>query len=606
MVLSVRALLALTSLILIPGVLLALLAGFGGRKADAQSPPVAASPNVELVTVRPGTVAISGVFSRTAPYFYVSGADSVTVFDVSDPRNPLPTGKLVNAVFENEAMTLGERIGADGKVKRFVLIGNDLANVTANPSELVHVGRIGGQELIIVDVTDPANPTIIGRTPSTGTAAATTSTHTVACVNASCSVVYSAGDDGKFSIFDLTDLTKPKQIATADSPAAGPNPVFTSGAGHHWNIDGAGIAWHTGSGGTTAFDISDPLHPRPITGTDENGVKTPYNDFIHHNSQRPNARAFRPGRAASVENGNVALVTEEDYVNDGDEIACDLAGTFQTWSVNALDGSRSMHPLDIINPPNEAGGGLSSPVGGFCSAHWFDFHQSGIVAQGYYQQGLRLIDVRNPRDLKQFGYFTGGGGEVWDAYWAPQRDPSGAVVPGKKTNLVYTVDAVRGVEVFAVNDLPPDLPVTGDEGSRGAFPADPAAAPGEPKGSKASRPCSPPGSRFTRGNRLTSRGIRLRGIALARGGCRVRRVEVAVARRTGKKCRFLRADGRFGARRSCSKPQFLRATGTTKWRFAISLRLPRGRYAVYSRAADTAGTVETWGRKRKILRARVR
>src|SRR4051812_33049132 len=202
MVVSIRALIALCSLLLVPGVLLALLAGFGSRKADAQAPPIVASPNVELVASvqGKGTAAISGVFSRTAPYFYVSGADSVSVFDVSNPRDPQLKGKLVNAVFENEAMTMGERLGADGKVRRFVLIGNDLANVTANPAEVVHVGRIGGQELIIVDVTDPTAPSIAGRTPSTGTAAATTSTHTVACVNASCSIAYTAGDEGRFSV----------------------------------------------------------------------------------------------------------------------------------------------------------------------------------------------------------------------------------------------------------------------------------------------------------------------------------------------------------------------------------------------------------------------
>jgi hypothetical protein len=34
-----------------------------------------------------------------------------------------------------------------------------------------------------------------------------------------------------------------------------------------------------------------------------------------------------------VGRGNVLLVTEEDYFNDGDELLCDRAGTFQTWKV---------------------------------------------------------------------------------------------------------------------------------------------------------------------------------------------------------------------------------------------------------------------------------
>ncbi len=32
----------------------------------------------------------------------------------------------------------------------------------------------------------------------------------------------------------------------------------------------------------------------------------------------------------------------------------------------------------------------------------------------------------------------------------PVRNAAGKAVPGKKTNLVYTADAVRGVEVFEV------------------------------------------------------------------------------------------------------------------------------------------------------------
>jgi hypothetical protein len=145
---------------------------------------------------------------------------------------------------------------------------------------------------------------------------------------------------------------------------------------------------------------------------------------------------------------------------NGDELVCDRAGSFQTWEIPSLDaagysggtpGAGSIRPLDLINPV-KVGDGLSAPVGGFCSAHWFDYHQSGMIAQGYYQQGLRFIDVRDARDLKQHGYVTGGATEVWDAYWVPQRNRKG-VAQAKKTNLVYSADLVRGLEVYEV-DVP--------------------------------------------------------------------------------------------------------------------------------------------------------
>jgi hypothetical protein len=440
-----------------------------GRPNRGTSPsgihvPLVSSPNVRLTSTFPETQGISGEFARTGSFFYMSSLDSISVFDTTDPLRPRLTGTLGNLVFENEAMTYGERRGPDGRLQRFVLVGNDLYNVTVDPSTGPKRGRVGGGEVIVVDVTDESRPHVRARTPGTGAGAMTTSTHTVQCLTPACHFAYSAGEEGLFSILDLRDLDKPVQIATVRSPASAPSAIFTRGSGHYWDFDSAGIGWHTGSGGAVAFDVRDPLAPKLLNGTDAHGTQTPWNDFIHHNSFRPNATKFRRGRSASVANGNVLLVTEEDYFNDGDELACERAGTFQTWEVPDLDGAAyrasnpdaqpnlgTITPLDLINPV-ALGDGLSTPVGGFCSAHWFDYHQSGIVAQGYYQQGLRFIDVRNARDLRQYGYFTGGGTEVWDAYWVPQRDRHG-VASTKKTNVVYSVDLVRGLDVFEV-DVP--------------------------------------------------------------------------------------------------------------------------------------------------------
>jgi len=406
--------------------------------------PLVTSPNARFVGNFPETQGISGEFARTGSYFYMSSLDSISVFDTSDPLRPKLTGTLPNLVFENEAMSYGER-RSDGELERFVLVGNDLYNVSADPSGGVQRGRIGGGEVIVVDVTDPANPRVRSRTP------ATTSTHTLQCVTVACDYAYTAGDNGGFSIIDLRDLDAPAEIGTGTSSASAPNSIFTSGSGHYWDFDSAGIGWHTGSGGAAAFDVSNPTAPVQINGTDEHGTQTPYNDFIHHNSMRPNASKFRAGAGPSVASGNVLLVTEEDYFNDGDELLCDRAGTFQSWHVPDMEGPANIAPLDIINPV-KFGDGLSAPIGGFCSAHWFDYHQSGIVAQGYYQQGLRFIDVRDARDLKQHAYVTGGATEVWDAYWVPQRDRRG-VAKTNKTNIVYSTDLVRGLDVYEV-DVP--------------------------------------------------------------------------------------------------------------------------------------------------------
>ncbi|SDI17659.1 hypothetical protein SAMN05192558_101283 [Actinokineospora alba] len=401
------------------------------------SVPLVSTPNIRHVGNFPETAAISGVFAKSAPYFYVSSLDSVSVFDVSDPLRPRLTGTLPNLLFENEAVNYGEVRRGD-RVERFLLLGVDLYQ--ASPGDISHVNA-GGGEVVVVDVTDPANPRIRSRV------SAPTSTHTVACVRETdCRYAYTAGDTGQASIIDLTDLDAPAlAVDRFPSPAAGPNPVFSSGAGHKWNFDNAGFGVHTGSGGTAIFDVRDPARPALVTTTGADGVAAGWNDFIHHNSDRPNADRFTPGSAPSVENGNVILVTEEDYENTD----CATAGSFQTWHVETLDGTPSaIKKLDKINPV-DLGEGVVAPHMAFCSAHWFDYHSSGIVAAGFYEAGLRLLDVRDPRDIKEYGYFASGLSEVWDAYWVPERTRNG-VATGKKTNIVYTADLVRGLDVFTV------------------------------------------------------------------------------------------------------------------------------------------------------------
>jgi len=423
---------------------------------DGVSVPVISSPNIRFVGNFPDTAAISGVFAKSAPYFYVSSTDSITVFDVSDPVHPRPTGVLPNLVFENEAMNYGEKL-VDGVVNRFVLVGADL--VEYSPTDPAYVAE--DNEMMVVDVTDPANPYIRSRLKTQ------TNTHTVSCLEeTNCQYAYTAGRNGQFSVVDLSDLDNPREAGVFTSPAGGPNARFKRGAGHKWNFDDAGYGVHTGSGGSAIFDVSDPTAPRVVATTDANGVTGPWNNFIHHNAARPNAFEFDAGQAPNLSMGNVLLVTEEDYENTD----CATAGSFQSWHVPTLDGSTgTITPLDRINPV-DLGEGVSAPNMAFCSAHWFDVHQSGIVAQGYYEGGLRLIDARDPRNLTEYGYVASGLSEVWDAYWVPQRNKKG-VAGASKTNIVYTVDAVRGLDVYTV-DLPGSggstAPLLGAVGPMGA------------------------------------------------------------------------------------------------------------------------------------------
>jgi hypothetical protein len=106
-----------------------------------------------------------------------------------------------------------------------------------------------------------------------------------------------------------------------------------------------------------------------------------------------------------------------------------------------------------------------------------------------------------------------------------------------------------------------------------------------------------------------SRGrLSLRGVSRARGCSRVKvtRVYVAVYRAVKGGCRPLRPNGRLGPRRSCRKPILLRARGTTKWRFARRVRLPRGRYGLWVMARDNVGHREHGKRRGRRATFRLR
>lgn len=402
------------------------------------------SDNVAQLSSNPTQVGISGCFLTTKPLFVTSGLDSVRVWDVSDAAHPAQVGVLPQALFENEAMNCGERKTSTG-TRRFALIGIDA--VQAAPGDFEHVNA-GGNEMVVVDVTRPTEPKIVSRAPST------TSTHTVACIDETdCTYVYSAGNGDHFSIFDLRNLAKPREVdAKPDQP--GVQPFFSPTAGHKWNFDAAGVGTHTGWNGASMWRTTNPARPRLITTTGAAGKGTDpkypgWNNFILHNSFRPNARAFKANSAPSFAHGNIMLATEEDY----EQTDCTQAGSFQTWWVKKLDGTKNaIVPLDKVELSDL--GNFPLPQGAFCSSHWFDFRPGGLVAVGFYGGGTQVIDARDPKHLKSFGYAIGGASEVWDSMWVPVYDKSGRQTRAR-SNVLYSIDLVRGLDVYAV-DVPGD------------------------------------------------------------------------------------------------------------------------------------------------------
>ena len=86
----------------------------------------------------------------------------------------------------------------------------------------------------------------------------------------------------------------------------------------------------------------------------------------------------------------------------------------------------------------------------------------------------------------------------------------------------------------------------------------------------------------------------------AGGAGKVAQVTLSIDRKSGKRCRFLSRSHRLSRARSCSKPVWLTASGTSRWSFRLPRKLSHGRYQVAVRAVDSSGNLATSKRALKL------
>lgn len=370
------------------------------------------SNNIDVLGTLPIVGAIGANFHPLHNRFmYVTGVEGLTTLDIGDPARPRVTDFDPLPHFENEDVSVGGNL---------LLIANDSAE--------------GIGLLYVFDISTPAAPVLRGQPivldtiASDVTSASTVPSHTVTCIKG-CQFAYLAGNSSGITIVDLRNLDAPKIAGTF-------KPAITGFATHDITLDAYGLAWIAGGDGTAAYDIQNPLRPRLRAITDFSGTAG-LNDFIHHNSLRP---SLVGGRKST----SIVYITEEDYARP----TCQDAGSFQTWKMNNSFSPSKLTNLDSwvteLDELTRTAG--HSPATILCSAHWFDA-RNGIVAQGWYEQGTRILDVRNPYDIKQIGYFVMPTTETWDAKWAP-TDPNGQVL--------YTIDFARGIDILRFNNTNPN------------------------------------------------------------------------------------------------------------------------------------------------------
>lgn len=440
--------------------------GLSGARADLADPPdptgFLASDNIEVHSVFPQQAAVGARFRDN--YMFLTSLSGLIVYDISDPLAPVPVGAHPLPHFQNEDVDLGSDI---------LLISNDSAESYG--------------VLYIFDISQPSAPKLIGQPYQMGGNPAgpvvdaadflgvvpdqMNPGHTASCI-LDCTFAW-VSDAGGMRVIDLTNPASPVTLGTFGTPAAG-----DLGITHDVQTDENGIAWISGYGGVSGYavpaDYAQGVHAAAEAGvaalneyhksllvadTDKSGESrygttfglddgSTYNDFILHNSQR-------------LKDSDVVYVTEEDYSRPG----CNGAGSFETWRLPMRDETDAqgnvtkvitgepVTPIDkwqteLLTDGANNDQGRPQPAA-MCSAHYFDLEQN-VVAQGWYEQGMRLLDVSNPADIRQVGYLIPPNGASWSAYFAP-TDPAG--------RALYLLDANLGL-VVAEYDRPTEGPLS--------------------------------------------------------------------------------------------------------------------------------------------------
>ena len=408
------------------------------------------SENVRLVTNVPTGVGVGGRFSggyyfhttaRATGYNGPSGDAAsdggLWVFDVKNPESPTIAAHLPLPLWQNEDVDLSP-------TRKILLIALDRRTSTAPAPAPISAPQLPGV-LFVYDIAEPTRPVLKSALPlpaEVGTDANGNrlwgAGHTASCI-LDCTYAYVSGarDEGVL-VVDLRDPASPKVAGTVKTPAGAGWKGYQPGIVHDVNVDPYGNVWMSGTGGTAMYaPITDPLKPRLIATTSAaDNART--NQVIHHNTLR-------------LDKHHVLLSEEAFGACGSDDPWSDEAqgGRFQTWRIDR--DARRLVPLAVFSKKID---GVTS-----CSSHWFDRNRHDVVADAFFQGGVRFFDVRDPKAMRQVGWFRPSDTAAGQALFVPGRP-----------DLVYVSDYFRGLDVIKVDDGGAGAATVGREGQTEPLP----------------------------------------------------------------------------------------------------------------------------------------
>ncbi len=385
-----------------------------------------ATSNVEWVANLPVNTDSAGARYHDG-YLYVTEDRGLTIYDLSDPALPVPTGFLP---VPQQAYYTEEDVDTNGEI---LLIGS-FGDLTDSVGPLNRV--------VVVDVRDKSMPSILGIVDGVDN-------HTVTCI-LDCTWAYgSAG-----ALIDLRDPSAPKAVTPGWRARLAEQGVEI-GSTHDVTEVAPGIVV-TSSKPMLYLDVHDPTDPQVLATT-----RLPDDAFSHGNLW-PQAgtddfllvggETGKLGGACGPDDGafhvlDARAVRAEDEAAAASEAAGDTPPA-RTATFTPLDSFR-------VEPGTFSDGG--SPYNQYC-AHWFtthpDYADGGLVAMGWYEHGIRFLDVApGTGQITEKGWFLPLGGSTSAAYWIDDE-------------FLYTTDYQRGIDILRWHDEP----ATGEVQMVGAAP----------------------------------------------------------------------------------------------------------------------------------------
>jgi hypothetical protein len=393
--------------------------------APAPTPPAGAiSPGVQFLANLPELAsAISIDFLGNT--MFASTVTGIYAYDISDPAAPTLAGALPQYIWENEDVQIDQK-------RKLLFLSRDPRGFTSPATTAFPYGAVQ-----VIDVSNPAVMVMLSMTTLP-------SGHTTSCVD-SCNYTWTAGpakgqgqpaDWGGRPVFAL-DMRDPANPVQCPHPIDEHRNDGKTDYTHDVQVDKDGIAWVSGSGGVRGYWVSG-THRNAQTGKMQKATgcdPVPYGGGgtdlgqlskggVMHNSLHPSWAK------------DVLLATEEITVT-----SCATSGRFATYDLKDSYGGAGFRStkedpyrlkvLDTWTPEKQPG------ATGCDSAHYFTDRGDGITANAFYTQGTRFLDVRNPRDIKQVGYFRPDDADTWAAYWRPG-------------GYVFVADFQRGVDILKV------------------------------------------------------------------------------------------------------------------------------------------------------------